>query len=46
MIEVGSIFFRYHQDWVLQDVSFQVRKGEFVGMIGPNETFFKIIKGS
>jgi len=36
MIEVGSIFFRYHQDWVLQDVSFQVRKGEFVGMIGPN----------
>jgi iron complex transport system ATP-binding protein len=36
MIEVGSIFFQYHQDWVLQDVSFQVRKGEFVGMIGPN----------
>jgi iron complex transport system ATP-binding protein len=36
MIEVDSIFFRYHQDWVLQDVSFQVRKGEFVGMIGPN----------
>jgi iron complex transport system ATP-binding protein len=36
MIEVSSIFFRYHQDWVLQDVSFQVRKGEFVGMIGPN----------
>jgi len=36
MIEVESIFFRYHQDWVLQDVSFQVRKGEFVGVIGPN----------
>jgi iron complex transport system ATP-binding protein len=36
MIEVDSIFFRYHQDWVLQDVSFQVRKGEFVGVIGPN----------
>jgi iron complex transport system ATP-binding protein len=36
MIEVGSVFFRYHQDWVLQDVSFQVRKGEFVGVIGPN----------
>jgi iron complex transport system ATP-binding protein len=36
MIEVDSISFRYHQDWVLQDVSFQVRKGEFVGVIGPN----------
>jgi iron complex transport system ATP-binding protein len=36
MIEVDSIFFRYHQDWVLQDVSFQMRKGEFVGVIGPN----------
>jgi iron complex transport system ATP-binding protein len=36
MIEVDSVFFRYHQDWVLQDVSFQVRKGEFVGVIGPN----------
>jgi iron complex transport system ATP-binding protein len=36
MIEVDSIFFRYHQDWVLHDISFQVRKGEFVGVIGPN----------
>jgi iron complex transport system ATP-binding protein len=36
MIEVDSIFFRHHQDWVLQDVSFQMRKGEFVGVIGPN----------
>jgi iron complex transport system ATP-binding protein len=36
MIEVNSIFFRYHQDWVLRDISFQVRKGEFVGVIGPN----------
>jgi iron complex transport system ATP-binding protein len=36
MIEVNSISFRYHEDWVLQDVSFQVEKGEFVGVIGPN----------
>jgi iron complex transport system ATP-binding protein len=36
MIEVNSIFFRYLEDWVLQDVSFQVRKGEFIGVIGPN----------
>ncbi len=36
MIEVHSISFRYHKDWVLQDVSFRVEKGEFVGVIGPN----------
>jgi len=36
MIEVRSISFRYHEDWVLQDVSFRVERGEFVGVIGPN----------
>jgi iron complex transport system ATP-binding protein len=36
MIEVHSISFRYHEDWVLQDVSFRVGRGEFVGVIGPN----------
>lgn len=36
MIEVNAISFRYHKDWVLQDISFRVEKGEFVGVIGPN----------
>src|SRR4030043_2090152 len=36
MIEVNSVSFRYHEDWVLQDVSFRVEKGEFVGGIAPN----------
>lgn len=36
MIEANSISFRYLEDWVLQDVSFQVRRGEFIGVIGPN----------
>ena len=36
MIEVNSISFRYHEEWVLQEVSFRVEKGEFVGVIGPN----------
>jgi iron complex transport system ATP-binding protein len=36
MIEVNSVSFRYHEDWVLQDISFRVEKGEFVGVIGPN----------
>jgi len=36
MIEVRSVSFRYHEAWVLQEVSFGVEKGEFVGVIGPN----------
>ena len=36
MIDVRSISFRYHQDWVLQDVSFRIQKGSFIGLIGPN----------
>jgi len=36
MIDVRSISFRYHKSWVLQNVSFQVGKGEFIGVIGPN----------
>ncbi|HYA90258.1 MAG TPA: ABC transporter ATP-binding protein [Thermodesulfobacteriota bacterium] len=36
MIEVNSVSFRYHEEWVLQEVSFLVEKGEFVGVIGPN----------
>jgi len=36
MIEVNSVSFRYHEEWVLQGVSFRVERGEFVGVIGPN----------
>lgn len=36
MIEIDSVSFRYHEDWVLEDISFQVGKGEFIGIIGPN----------
>lgn len=36
MIEVNSISFRYHEEWVLQGISFRVERGEFVGVIGPN----------
>jgi iron complex transport system ATP-binding protein len=36
MIEVNAISFRYREDWVLQDISFRVERGEFVGLIGPN----------
>ncbi|MGZ3568938.1 MAG: ABC transporter ATP-binding protein [Thermodesulfobacteriota bacterium] len=49
MIEVNSISFRYHDDWVLEDVSFRAERGEFVGLIGPNgsgkTTLLKILYG-
>lgn len=47
MIELRSVSFRYRKDWVLQDLSFQIEKGEFVGVIGPNgsgkSTLLKIL---
>jgi iron complex transport system ATP-binding protein len=36
MIEVNSISFRYLEEWVIHDISFQVGRGEFIGVIGPN----------
>ena len=36
MIDVSGLSFRYTDEWVLNEVSFSVRKGEFLGVIGPN----------
>lgn len=36
MIDLRSVSFHYRQDWVLREISFHIRKGEFVGVIGPN----------
>ncbi len=40
----------YHKDfWAIKDITFQVRKGEFLGIIGPNgagkSTLLKVITG-
>jgi ABC-type multidrug transport system fused ATPase/permease subunit len=35
MIEFDRVSFRYHKDWVIRDLSFTVRKGEVVAIVGP-----------
>ena len=34
-IEFRHIFFRYKDEWVLKDLSFKVKKGEMVALVGP-----------
>ncbi|KAG6559646.1 Vitamin B12 import ATP-binding protein BtuD [Candidatus Rhabdochlamydia oedothoracis] len=34
-IEFDKVWFRYQGDWILKDISFTVRKGETVAIIGP-----------
>lgn len=34
-IEFKGVHFRYHDEWILKDVSFTVKKGESVAIVGP-----------
>ncbi len=36
MLKVQNLSFSYNEKEVLKDISFEVKKGEFVGVIGPN----------
>ena len=47
IVHVKEIGFRYTDEWVLKNISFEIKNGEFLGIIGPNgsgkTTFLKII---
>lgn len=49
IIKLELIGFRYNDHWVLKNVSFEVDRGEFIGIIGPNgsgkTTLLKVIDG-
>jgi energy-coupling factor transport system ATP-binding protein len=49
LVKAEKLYFRYddHQDWVLKDINIEIKKGEFVAIIGHNasgkSTFAKLI---
>lgn len=49
IIKLEQIGFRYNEHWVLKNVSFEVNKGEFWGILGPNgsgkTTLLNVIDG-
>ncbi len=49
IIKMAGIDFRYKDVWALRDISFDVRRGEFLGIIGPNgsgkTTLIRLIDG-
>jgi iron complex transport system ATP-binding protein len=49
IINLEQIGFRYNEHWVLRNVSFEVKEGEFIGILGPNgsgkTTLLNVIDG-
>ncbi len=34
-IEFKNVSFRYHDEWILKDISFKIKKGETIAIVGP-----------
>lgn len=50
VLEIENLFFSYNsKDWALEDININVKRNEFIGIIGPNgggkTTFLKMILG-
>ena len=49
MIEVKNLYFKYDKEWVLEDITFDVKENEFMAIIGPNgggkTTLLKLLLG-
>ena len=49
LLNVDNVSFRYGEQWVLWGISFEVAKGDFLGVIGPNgsgkTTLLRVIDG-
>ena len=49
IVEVSNIFFKYNDEYVLNDISFNIQKGEIIGVLGHNgagkTTLFRNIMG-
>jgi len=49
ILQVKNLFFRFEREWVIKEISFELKKGEMLGIIGPNgsgkSTLIRLLSG-